>query len=106
MKDCYNANLLISGNMQLYNKVHNKIDKDDVNNKININRIIVPVLSIIAEKDDLVSPMSSLAINDYISSKEKPIFKHPGGHVSLCISNEAHKELWPKVARWIKSGIR
>ena len=106
VKDCYNANLLISGNMQLYKKVANEVDKDDVNNKININRITVPVLSIIAEKDDLVSPMSSLAITDYISSKEKTVFKHPGGHVSLCISNEAHKELWPKVARWIKSEIR
>lgn len=50
--------------------------------------------------------MSSLAITDYISSKEKTVFKHPGGHVSLCISNEAHKELWPKVSRWIKSEIR
>ena len=106
VKDCYNANLLISGNMQLYKKVANEVDKDDVNNKININRITVPVLSIIAEKDDLVSPMSSLAITDYISSKEKTVFKHPGGHVSLCISNEAHKELWPKVARWVKSEIR
>ena len=106
VKDCYNANLLISGNMQLYKKVANEVDKDDVNNKININRITVPVLSIIAEKDDLVSPMSSLAITDYISSKETTVFKHPGGHVSLCISNEAHKELWPKVARWIKSEIR
>ena len=106
VKDCYNANLLISGNMQLYKKVANEVDKNDVNNKININRITVPVLSIIAEKDDLVSPMSSLAITDYISSKEKTVFKHPGGHVSLCISNEAHKELWPKVARWIKSEIR
>ena len=106
VKDCYNANLLISGNMQLYKKVANEVDKDDVNNKININRITVPVLSIIAEKDDLVSPMSSLAITDYISSKETTVFKHPGGHVSLCISNEAHKELWPKVARWIKSERR
>ena len=106
VKDCYNANLLISGNMQLYKKVANEVDKNDVNNKININRITVPVLSIIAEKDDLVSPMSSLAITDYISSKEKTVFKHPGGHVSLCISNEAHKELWPKVSRWIKSEIR
>ena len=106
VNDCYNANLLISGNMQLSKKVANEVDKDDVNNKININRITVPVLSIIAEKDDLVSPMSSLAITDYISSKETTVFKHPGGHVSLCISNEAHKELWPKVARWIKSEIR
>ena len=47
--------------------------------------------------------MSSFAINDYISSKEKKVFKHLGGHVSLCISNEAHKELWPKVVNWIKS---
>jgi polyhydroxyalkanoate synthase len=106
VKDCYNDNLLISGNMQLYKKVANEVDKDDVNNKININRITVPVLSIIAEKDDLVSPMSSLAIADYISSDKKTVFKHPGGHVSLCISNEAHKELWPKVSRWIKSEIR
>ena len=53
----------------------------------------------------LVSPISSLAINDYISSKEKRVFNHPGGHVSLCISDTAHTELWLKVANWIKSTI-
>ena len=35
--------------------------------------------------------------------KEKEVFKHPGGHVSLCISDQSHTELWPKVANWIKS---
>ena len=45
--------------------------------------------------------ISITSITDYITSKEKTVFKHAGGHVSLCISNEAHKELWPKVARWI-----
>ena len=80
-------------------------EDDNNNNKININKIIIPVLSIIAEKDDLVSPISSLVINDYISSKEKEVFRYPGGHVSLCISDTAHKELWPKVANWIKSKI-
>jgi polyhydroxyalkanoate synthase len=78
-------------------------DDNNDNNKININKITIPVLSIIAEKDDLVSPMSSIAIDEYISSKEKKVFKHPGGHVSLCISDTAHKELWSKVANWIKS---
>ena len=47
--------------------------------------------------------MSSLAIDDNISSKEKVFFKHPGGHVSLCISDKTHQELWPKVSNWIKS---
>jgi polyhydroxyalkanoate synthase subunit PhaC len=79
-----------------------KEDSND-NNLVNINRITIPILSIIAEKDDIVSPLSSLAIDDYISSKEKKFFKHPGGHVSLCISNQAHKELWPKVAEWTRS---
>ena len=108
VNDCYKNNLLITGNMKLVEDeklLEKEDDKDNDNNKININKITIPVLSIIADKDDLVSPMSSLAIDDYISSKEKKVFKHPGGHVSLCISNTAHKELWPKVANWIKSEI-
>ena len=100
VNDCYKNNLLITGNMKLEDE---KLEKEDGNTKINLNKITIPVLSIIAEKDNLVSPISSLAINDNISSKEKKVFMHPGGHVSLCISNEAHKELWPKVANWIKS---
>jgi polyhydroxyalkanoate synthase len=63
----------------------------------------VPVLSITAEKDDLVSPASSVAINDYISSKDKSVLKNPGGHVALCISSAAHKKLWPEVAKWLLS---
>jgi polyhydroxyalkanoate synthase subunit PhaC len=100
VNDCYKNNLLITGNMKLEDE---KLEKEDGNTKINLNKITIPVLSIIAEKDNLVSPISSLAINDNISSKEKKVFMHSGGHVSLCISNEAHKELWPKAANWIKS---
>jgi polyhydroxyalkanoate synthase subunit PhaC len=111
VNDCYKNNLLITGNMKLVEEdgkllaKEEKEEDDNNNNKININKITIPVLSIIAEKDDLVSPISSLVINDYISSKEKEVLKHPGGHVSLCISDTAHKELWPKVANWIKSKI-
>jgi hypothetical protein len=47
--------------------------------------------------------MSSPAINDYMSSKENKAFNHHGRHVSLCISDQDHKELWPKVDNWIKS---
>ena len=103
VNDCYKNNLLITGNMKLEEQSSKEGNNND--NLININRITIPVLSIMAEKDDLVSPLSSLAINDYISSKEKEVFRYPGGHVSLCISDQAHKELWPKVANWIKSKI-
>ena len=100
VNDCYKNNLLITDNR----KVEDEKDKG-YTNKVNLNRITIPVLSIIAEKDNLVSPMSSLPIDGYISSKEKKVYKHSGGHVSLCISEKAHKELWPKVANWIKLKI-
>ena len=49
----------------------------------------------------LVSPESTIEINNYVSSKEKKTFRIPGGHVALCISKVAHERLWPEVAEWI-----
>jgi poly(3-hydroxyalkanoate) synthetase len=38
--------------------------------KIDLKQIDVPLLTIVAEKDDLASPESTLAIMDRVSSKE------------------------------------
>lgn len=71
--------------------------------KIDLRKVTVPILTIVAERDDLVSLESALAVNDYISSKDKSTFRNPGGHVALCIGNEAHRRLWPEVAKWFLS---
>ena len=71
--------------------------------QINLKNISVPLLTIVAEQDDLVSPEATLAINDYVSSKDKRSISIPGGHVGLCISKNAHRKLWPEVAKWILS---
>lgn len=72
--------------------------------KMSIQRnITMPVLSVIVQQDDLVSPASSVAINDHIQSKDKSILENPGGHVALCISNTAYEKLRPEVARWLMS---
>lgn len=96
INDCYRNNLLISGGMEVTGKEGKK-------QKVNLKEISLPVLSIIAEKDDLVSPASSDAINDNVSSKDKSVLKNPGGHVALCVSSAAHKKLWPEVAKWLLS---
>lgn len=95
INDCYKNNLLISGEMQVV--------ENGKRQKVDLKKISMPVLSVIAEKDDLVSPDSSTAINDYISSKDKSVLKNPGGHVALCISSNSHKKLWPEVAKWLLS---
>ncbi len=89
--DCYKKNILISVVAEL----------DGIS--FSLRGINMPLLTIVAENDDLTSPASTIAVNDHVSSKDKSILKIPGGHVGLCISTTAHKNLWPEVARWIIS---
>ena len=114
---CYKENLLVVPNKIEIN--HKEIGKEKVRqqqqyqqseqeehnerDKINLGNITVPLLMIDAQKDDLVTTDSALALSNYTSSKEKKTMINPGGHVALCISDAAHKKLWPEVAEWILS---
>ena len=91
INNCYKDNLLIANKMKINN------------NSIDLRNITVPLLMIDAEKDDLITTESALAVSDYVSSNEKDFLKSPGGHVALCISDSAHEKLWPKAAKWILS---
>lgn len=91
INDCYRKNMLISNSMYVDGK------------QIDLRKINVPLLSIVAERDDLASPESSLAVSNYVSSSDKTDMKNPGGHVGLCISSLAHQKLWPDVTEWILS---
>lgn len=91
IKDCYKNNLLISNKMKVDGSI------------IDLKKITAPLLTIVAEDDDLVSPESALAIKDYVSSKDKESLTIVGGHVGLCTSRMAHEKLWPEAAEWILS---
>jgi polyhydroxyalkanoate synthase len=96
INDCYKHNLLASNEMRLD-------DGRREGQKIDLRKVTAPLLTIVAERDDIVSLESALAVNYCLSSKDKATLKNPGGHVALCISNEAHQRLWPEVAKWILS---
>ena len=91
INNCYKDNLLITNKMKI----------DD--NYIDLRNITIPILMIDAEKDDLVTTESAIAVSDYVSSNKKDFLKSPGGHVALCISDNAYEKLWPKAAKWIQS---
>ena len=99
---CYKQNLLIKNKMKV-------VLADDINNNndiltINLKNIDMPFLNIVAEKDDLVAPNSSKALNNALTeSHDKSLIEFKSGHVGLMIGNNAHKELWPKVGEWIKN---
>jgi polyhydroxyalkanoate synthase len=101
INDCYKNNLLASNKMEIVS--YEKDGGIGRTQKIDLKKITAPILSIIAGSDDLVASKSALAVNDLVSSKDKATLTNPGGHVALCVSDTAHKRLWPEVAEWILS---
>jgi polyhydroxyalkanoate synthase len=89
INDIYKDNLLIQNKMML--------GKD----LLDLKKITMPVLNIVGTRDDLVSAESSRTITDVISTKDKKTLEFPTGHVGLCISRSAHKNLWPEVGKWL-----
>ena len=86
-------------------RIQDEIYDDNNDGKIvNLKYITVPFLNIVAQKDDLVAPASSKALNGALTSiKDKSLLEFNSGHVGLMIGKNAHKELWPKVGEWIKN---
>jgi polyhydroxyalkanoate synthase len=98
---CYKQNLFIKNRMRIEGSGDDGKDSDVV---INLKNINMPFLNIVAQKDDLVAPNSSKALNDALTeSNDKSLIEFNSGHVGLMIGKNAHKELWPKVGEWIKN---
>ncbi|MCV0400119.1 MAG: alpha/beta fold hydrolase [Nitrosarchaeum sp.] len=89
IKKIYHQNQLIKGKMQVGKR------------PVNLKNLKMPVLNIVGTKDDLVPPDSSKYVMCDIPSTDKELIEYPTGHVGLCISKRAHKELWPKVVNWV-----
>lgn len=89
VQDCFHDNLLIQNKMRIGTDL------------VDLSNITCPTLSIVAEKDHLVPPDSSLSINDVIASKNKEVIVFPAGHIGLSVSGRAMKSLWPQVAEWL-----
>jgi class III poly(R)-hydroxyalkanoic acid synthase PhaC subunit len=90
VKYCYQENLFIKNEL--------KIDRQ----LVDLGNIAVPFLNVMAQKDDLVAPDSSKALNNVVGSKDKSTIEYPSGHVGLIIGHRAHTEVWSKVADWLK----
>ena len=89
IKYCYQENLLVQNKLKIKGRV------------VDLRKIKCPVLNLIAEKDHLVPPATSIVLENLISSKDKETILFPTGHIGLSVSSKSLKELWPKVARWL-----
>jgi len=100
----YQQNLLIKGQILIHeNASRNENESTRASSKtVDLKKITIPVLNIVATQDDLVQPVSCIPLNEIISSTDKKLIQFPSGHVELCISSDSHNNLWPHVARWLQ----
>jgi len=89
VEDIYQKNLLIKNKMEVNDKL------------VDLQKITMPVLNIIATHDDLVPPESSKSIMNVIPSSDKQLIEFPSGHTGICMSTRAHEQLWPQVGKWL-----
>ncbi len=91
VKKLYQKNQLIKNELEIGGKI------------VDLRKIEMPTLVLVAENDNLVPAESTLCIKNAIASKDLEIISCPTGHIGLSVSSIAHKQVWPKVAEWLRA---
>lgn len=89
VKSLYQQNELVGGRMRLAGRL------------VRLQAIECPLLLLVAEKDHLVPPASTLALQQHAGSTDVESMSIRAGHVGLAVSSTAHRQLWPSAAHWI-----
>lgn len=71
---------------------------------VDLRRIKVPVLHIVAEHDHIVPYAATRALIENVGSRDKEEVVLKGGHASIVAGAGAIKRAWPKLTQWL--GVR
>ena len=91
INDIYKKNLLFKNQFQLGKA------------SVDLKKINVPLLNIVAEEDHLVSPECSVPLNEAVSSEDRRLIRFHTGHVGLIASSYSQNNVLPKVGQWLKT---
>jgi polyhydroxyalkanoate synthase subunit PhaC len=71
--------------------------------RVDLKKIRANLLTVIAQGDHITPPCQSEAIINKVSSKDKELFRTPGGHIGIMAGSGADKITWPHIQRWLAS---
>jgi polyhydroxyalkanoate synthase len=69
--------------------------------RVSLRDIRVPILSVIAERDDIVPPAASRPLADVLASGIYTEARIPAGHLGLVVGRVAAAETMPAITRWL-----
>jgi polyhydroxyalkanoate synthase len=89
IKDCYQGNKLVKGELKVGESV------------VNLKNITMPLLNIYASADHLVPPSATKPLNDLVGSTDKSLYEFKGGHIGVFVGSKSQKELAPTISQWL-----
>ena len=89
VKDFYQRNGLIKGEVRI---------GDD---RVDLNRVTMPVLNIYAADDHLVPPAASQALASCVGTTDYTAVEFPGGHIGIYVSGRSQKLIPPAICKWL-----
>ena len=69
--------------------------------RVDLSRIRASLMTVIAEGDHITPPCQSQTIQSKVSSKDKELFRIPGGHIGIMAGSGASKHTWPHIDAWL-----
>jgi polyhydroxyalkanoate synthase len=69
--------------------------------RVDLKQIRANLLTVIAEGDHITPPCQSAGIMSKVSSKDKELFRTPGGHIGIMAGSGADKRTWPHIDGWL-----
>lgn len=89
MNDCYGANKLIRGEMEIGGR------------RVDLDNVTMPVLNVYAERDDLIPPASSIPLGDHVGTDDYTATSFDVGHIGMYVSGRVQRELPAHIADWL-----
>ena len=89
LKDLYQGNKLVKGELELGGKV------------VNLKNLTMPVLNVFAKDDHIIPPATTQALRLCVGSKDYQELPLPGGHVGVFVGGKSQGLLGPGIANWL-----
>lgn len=89
IKNFFQENKLIKGKLKIGDQT------------VDLKKLKMPVLNIIAEQDHLVPPDASKAMADKVGTKDYTELSFPVGHIGIYVSAKVQKQVPPLIASWL-----
>jgi polyhydroxyalkanoate synthase len=91
LKDGYQANKLAKGTFELDGR------------PVSLGDVRIPVLNMYAERDDIVEPKSSAALEKYVGSTDYTARSFPVGHIGMYVSSKLQRSLPTMITEWLRA---